>query len=57
LIHKKVLKNCGFDDKLFTGFAFGMGLERLVMIKYGLEDIRSLYNNDLNFLKQFNKIF
>ena len=53
LIHPQVLKNCGFDNQKFTGFAFGLGIERLLMIKYGIEDIRSFYLNDIRFLKQF----
>jgi phenylalanyl-tRNA synthetase alpha chain len=53
LIHPQVLKNCGFDSSKFTGFAFGLGIERLLMIKYGIEDIRHFYLNDLRFLSQF----
>ncbi|MCE8162842.1 MAG: phenylalanine--tRNA ligase subunit alpha [Candidatus Moeniiplasma glomeromycotorum] len=53
LIHPQVLKNCGFDSQKFTGFAFGLGIERLLMIKYGIEDIRHFYLNDLRFLSQF----
>jgi len=53
LIHPQVLKNCGFDNQKFTGFAFGLGIERLLMIKYGIEDIRNFYLNDIRFLKQF----
>nr|CAG8571278.1 5364_t:CDS:10 [Entrophospora candida] len=55
LIHPQVLKNCGFDSQKFTGFAFGLGVERLLMIEYGVEDIRHFYNNDVRFLKQFRK--
>jgi phenylalanyl-tRNA synthetase alpha chain len=53
LIHPQVLKNCGFDNQKFTGLAFGLGVERLLMIKYGVEDIRNFYLNDLRFLRQF----
>jgi phenylalanyl-tRNA synthetase alpha chain len=53
LIHPHVLKNCGFDFQKFTGFAFAFGLERLLMIKYGIEDIRNFYSNDIRFLRQF----
>jgi phenylalanyl-tRNA synthetase alpha chain len=53
LIHPQVLKNCGFDCQKFTGFAFAFGLERLLMIKYGIEDIRHFYLNDIRFLRQF----
>lgn len=53
LVHPQVLKNCGFDSKKFTGFAFGLGIERLLMIQYGIEDIRHFYLNDIRFLRQF----
>ncbi len=53
MVHPNVLKNCGIDPEVYSGFAFGMGLERIVMIKYGIEDMRYLYENDLRFLKQF----
>ncbi|CAG8818767.1 15900_t:CDS:1, partial [Racocetra persica] len=53
LIHPQVLKNCGFDPQKFTGFAFAFGLERLLMLKYGIEDIRHFYLNDIRFLRQF----
>lgn len=53
LIHSSVLINCGYNAKKFSGFAFGIGVERLLMIKYRITDIRCLYENDLRFLKQF----
>ncbi|HLC70030.1 MAG TPA: phenylalanine--tRNA ligase subunit alpha [Patescibacteria group bacterium] len=53
LIHPKVIEAGGLDPKVWTGFAFGLGLTRLVMQKYGIEDIRHLQNGDLRFLKQF----
>lgn len=53
LIHPKVLKEGGIDPKVYQGFAFGLGLTRLVMLKYGIEDIRLLESGDLRFLKQF----
>lgn len=56
LIHPLVLKNCGFKEG-FSGLAFGVGIERLIMIKYGVKDIRDFYNNDLRFLRQFNFLF
>jgi phenylalanyl-tRNA synthetase alpha chain len=56
LIHPQVLTNCGYDQEKFTGFAFGLGVERLLMIKYGVEDIRYFYNNDIRFLRQFRII-
>ncbi|MDL2215911.1 phenylalanine--tRNA ligase subunit alpha [Ruminococcaceae bacterium OttesenSCG-928-N02] len=51
--HPKVLENCGLDPNVYTGFAFGMGLERLVMMRYNIDDLRLLYENDLRFLRQF----
>ena len=45
----------GFDDKEYQGFAFGVGIERLAMLKYGIDDIRRFYTDDVNVLNQFNK--
>lgn len=53
MVHPKVLANCGIDPEVYSGFAFGMGLERLVMRKYGIDDLRLFYENDVRFLKQF----
>lgn len=53
MIHPNVLKNCGVDPKEYSGFAFGFGVERIAMAKYGIEDMRLLYENDARFLKQF----
>ena len=53
MVHPNVLKGCGIDTDKYSGFAFGIGLERVVMIKYGIEDMRYLYENDSRFLKQF----
>ena len=53
MIHPGVLKNMGVDPKKYQGFAFGMGVDRLVMLKYGIEDIRLLYSGNLRFLQQF----
>ncbi len=53
MVHPNVLKNSGLNPKNWQGFAFGMGVERLVMMKYKINDIRFLYKNDLRFLKQF----
>jgi phenylalanyl-tRNA synthetase alpha chain len=47
MVHPNVLKNCGIDPEEWSGFAFGMGLDRLVMLKYGISDIRKLYNGEL----------
>ena len=46
-------ENCGIDTKKYSGFAFGLGLERLVMFRFGLDDMRMLYENDVRFLEQF----
>jgi len=53
MVHPKVLSNLGIDNEIFNGYAFGMGVERLAMLKYGINDIRLFYENDLNFLNQF----
>ena len=53
MIHPNVLKNVGYNPKKYTGFAFGMGVERIAMLKYGINDIRLFFENDLRFLKQF----
>ena len=53
MIHPNVFKHVGYDAKKYTGFAFGMGVERIAMLKYGISDIRLFFENDLRFLKQF----
>ncbi|WP_442601627.1 phenylalanine--tRNA ligase subunit alpha [Paenibacillus sp. KN14-4R] len=53
MVHPRVLEMAGYDPKEYSGFAFGMGVERIAMLKYGIEDIRHFYTNDLRFLKQF----
>ena len=53
MVHPKVLENCGIDSERYTGFAFGMGVERFAMLRYGVDDLRSFFDNDLRFLKQF----
>ena len=53
MIHPNVFKHVGYDPKKYTGFAFGMGVERIAMLKYGINDIRLFFENDLRFLKQF----
>lgn len=55
MVHPNVLRMTGFDDKVYQGFAFGVGIERLAMLKYGIDDIRRFYTDDVNFLKQFIK--
>ena len=53
MVHPQVLRNCGIDPDEYSGFAFGMGLDRLANIKYGITDIRLLFENDIRFLAQF----
>lgn len=53
MVHPKVLENCGIDSKKYSGFAFGIGVERLIMLKYGVNDIRLLHNGDLRLVNQF----
>ena len=53
MVNRRVLENCGIDPDVYTGFAFGIGLERIAMIKYGIGDIRLLFENDVRFLRQF----
>jgi len=53
LVHPKVLEMGGYDSNKFSGFAFGIGVERIAILKYGVEDIRNFYTNDLKFLRQF----
>ena len=54
MVHPNVLRMGGYDPEIFTGFAFGTGLDRLAMFKYAIPDIRLIYGNDIRFLKQFN---
>ncbi|XMB87486.1 phenylalanine--tRNA ligase subunit alpha [Mycoplasmatota bacterium WC44] len=53
MVHNNVLEACGYDSSKYQGFAFGMGVERIAMLKHGVDDIRYFYTNDLRFLKQF----
>jgi phenylalanyl-tRNA synthetase alpha chain len=53
MVHPNVLRACGIDPERYTGFAFGMGVERLAMLRYGVNDLRSFFENDIRFLKQF----
>lgn len=55
MVHPRVLEMAGYDPKVYSGFAFGMGPDRIAMLKYGIEDIRRFYTNDLRFLKQFHQ--
>ena len=53
MVHPKVLAFCGIDPSLYTGFAFGLGVERVTMGKYNIDDMRHLFDNDIRFLSQF----
>ncbi|WP_435921904.1 phenylalanine--tRNA ligase subunit alpha [Paenibacillus sp. DYY-L-2] len=56
MVHPRVLEMSGYDPEVYSGFAFGMGVERIAMLKYGVDDIRHFYNNDLRFLQQFARV-
>lgn len=53
MVNRHVLENCGVDPDEYTGFAFGMGVERIAMLKYGINNIKTLFENDIRFIKQF----
>jgi phenylalanyl-tRNA synthetase alpha chain len=53
MVHPNVLRNCGIDAEKYTGFAFGLGVERFAMLRYGVDDLRQFFENDVRFLKQF----
>ncbi len=53
MVHPRVLEGVGYDPSVYTGFAFGLGVERIAMLKHGIQDIRSFYSNDVRFLRQF----
>ncbi|MDE5630558.1 MAG: phenylalanine--tRNA ligase subunit alpha [Bacilli bacterium] len=55
MVHPNVLRNCGYDPSVWTGFAFGFGAERCAMLKYGINDIRTFYNTDLREIKNFDR--
>jgi phenylalanyl-tRNA synthetase alpha chain len=57
MVHPNVLEACSIDSKRYTGFAFGMGIERAAMLKYGVNDLRLYFENDLRFLDQFKSAF
>ncbi|MGH8495096.1 MAG: phenylalanine--tRNA ligase subunit alpha [Gammaproteobacteria bacterium] len=54
MVHPDVLRNCGIDPEKYTGYAFGLGIDRLAMLRYGIDDLRLFFENDLRFLRQFN---
>jgi phenylalanyl-tRNA synthetase alpha chain len=53
MVHPNVLRNCGIDPERYTGFAFGLGVERFAMLRYGVSDLRAFFENDWRFLGQF----
>ena len=53
MVHPHVLEMCGIDSQKYSGFAFGVGLERIALLKYEIDDMRLLYENDIRFLRQF----
>jgi phenylalanyl-tRNA synthetase alpha chain len=53
MVHPAVFEKVGYDTSRCSGFAFGMGVERIAMLKFGIDDIRKYYENDIRFLKQF----
>jgi phenylalanyl-tRNA synthetase alpha chain len=53
MVNPKVFENVGYDAEEYTGFAFGMGIERITLLKYSIDDIRLLFENDMRFLRQF----
>ena len=56
MVHPKVLENCGYDPERYTGFAFGVGIERVAMVRYGVNDLRLFYEGDVRFLEQFEGV-
>ena len=56
MVHPNVLRNCGIDPEVYTGFAFGMGIERITMLRYSINDLRLFSENDIRFLKQFKPV-
>jgi phenylalanyl-tRNA synthetase alpha chain len=56
MVHPRVLEKAGYNPERYSGFAFGLGVERIAMLKYDIDDIRHFYNNDLRFLRQFKSV-
>ena len=56
MVDPVVLENCGVDSKKYSGFAFGLGIERIAMLKYGVNDLRLFFENDVRFLNQFSSL-
>jgi phenylalanyl-tRNA synthetase alpha chain len=57
MVDPKVFEFCGIDSRKYTGFAFGMGIERIAMLKYGIKDLRLFFENDVRFLNQFHSAY
>jgi phenylalanyl-tRNA synthetase alpha chain len=57
MVDPSVLENCGIDSSIYSGYAFGMGIERITMLKYQINDIRLFFENDVNFLQQFQSAY
>ena len=57
MVDPNVLINCGIDPNEYSGYAFGMGIERIAMNRYGIDDIRMFFENDIRFLRQFKSAF
>ena len=55
MVHPNVLKMSGYDPELYSGFAFGVGIERVAMLRYGIDDIRKFYQGDVRFIEQFTR--
>ena len=53
VVNKKVLENCGIDSEVYSGLAFGIGIERITMLKYGISNMGVLFRNEMDFLEQF----
>ena len=53
MVNPKVLSDCGYDPEEWTGFAFGVGVERVAMLRYGIDDIRRFYSDDIRFLSDY----
>jgi phenylalanyl-tRNA synthetase alpha chain len=56
MVHPRVLENCGYDSERFTGFAFGLGIERVALLEYAIPDMRMLLDGDVRFLEQFEAV-
>jgi phenylalanyl-tRNA synthetase alpha chain len=57
MVDPNVLDNCGIDSRIYSGYALGMGIERIAMLKYRINDIRLLFENDVRFLQQFQSAY